>query len=54
MESYEYGNQSDAVKLERLEHALQDKYFEQRVTISGNTLRFLLECAGLWIRRDGE
>ena len=48
------GRPKDIVVLEQLEEALEDKYFDETVTISTNNLRWLMHRAGLWVRRDSK
>lgn len=48
------GRQKDLVVLEQLEEALEDKYSDETVTISSNNLRWLMDRAGLWVRRNNK
>lgn len=50
------GNQKDVVILEQLESALQDNEFSYdpsvTITVSTANLKWLIEKAGRWVRRD--
>lgn len=45
------GRPKDIVQLEQLEEALEDKYFDETVTISTSNLRWLMQKSRLWVQR---
>ncbi|MBO1909638.1 hypothetical protein J4G37_33150 [Microvirga sp. 3-52] len=46
------GNPKDIVKLEQLENVLQENDFDITITVSTANLKWLVDKAGRWVRRE--